>query len=58
MDIRAGVTEWVLFNCSEPDDFDVIRPYFKGVDVLPTLARGEFIAVNRDGGATMRGKIF
>ena len=58
VDIRAGVTEWILFNCSEPDDLAVIRPYFKGVDVLPSLPRGEFIAVNREGGATMRGKIF
>jgi hypothetical protein len=37
---------------------DVIRPYFKGVDILPSLSRGEFIAVNRDGGATLRGRIF
>ena len=58
VDIRAGVTEWVLFNCSEPDDLAVIRPYFRGVDELPNLARGEFIAVNRLGGATMRGRIF
>lgn len=57
-DIRAGVTEWILFNCAEPDDLDKIRPYWRGVDVLPSLARGEFIAVNRDGGATMRGTIF
>lgn len=58
VDIRAGVTEWVMFNCSEPDDLDKIRPYFKQVDVLPALARGEFIAVNRDGGAMMRARIF
>ena len=58
VDIRAGVTEWILFNTSEPDDLAVIRPYFKDVDILPTLPHGEFIAVNRDGGAVKRGKIF
>jgi hypothetical protein len=58
VDIRSGVTEWVLFNCAEPDDLDVIRPYFKGVDVLPTLQHGEFIAVNRDGGKVFRSRIF
>lgn len=58
VDIRAGVTEWILFNTSEPDDLAVIRPYFRDVDILPALPPGEFIAVNRDGGAVKRGRVF
>ena len=58
VDIRAGVTEWVLFNCVEPDDLKVIRPYFSGVDELPSLPMGHFIAVNRLGGSVLRSRIF
>ena len=58
VDIRAGVTEWVCFNTTEPDDLNAVRPYFSGVDALPGLAKGEFIAVNREGGATTRGRLF
>jgi len=58
VNIRAGVTEWICFNTSEPDDLAVIRPYFRDVDLLPTLQRGEFIAINRDGSATLRTKLF
>lgn len=57
-DIRAGVTEWILFNLSLAEDLDAVKPYFREVEILPTLPRGEFIAVNMDGRATRRAKIF
>lgn len=56
--IREEVTEWICFNINEPDNLDAVRPYFPGVDVAATLARGEFVAYNRESGGQMRGKLF
>ena len=57
-DLRDSVTEWVCFNITEPDNLDAVRPYFPGVDQVTTLPRGSFIAVNRDNGAELAGKLF
>ncbi len=57
-DIRAGVTEWILFNLSLAEDLDAVKPYFPGVAQLPNLPRGQFIAVNMDGRATLAGRLF
>ena len=43
-----------LFSVS----LDAVRPYFSGVDVAAGLPKGEFVAFNRDSGATLRGKLF
>ncbi|MGH7940617.1 MAG: hypothetical protein ACREFR_06050 [Limisphaerales bacterium] len=51
-------TESVAFYTREPAELDAIRPYWSGVDQASTLARGEFIAVNRESGGTLRGKMF
>ena len=57
-DLRAEVTEWVCFNTVEPGELDAVRPYFRGVDRVAGLKRGEFIAYNRESGAELAGKVF
>ena len=57
-DLRGEVTEWVCFNTVEPGELDAVRPYFRGVDRVASLKRGEFIAYNRDSGAELSGKVF
>lgn len=57
-DLRSAVTEWVCFNSTEPVELDAVRPYFSGVDVAAGLPKGEFVAFDREGGATLRGKLF
>lgn len=57
-DLRRLVTEWVCFNTKEPADLDAVRPYYSGVDKVADLARGEFLAYNRDSGAELRGRLF
>jgi hypothetical protein len=56
--IRAAVTEWVCFSTDEPDDLDAVRPYFRGVDAVAGLPRGQFIAYNRESGTELAGKLF
>ncbi len=56
--IRDAVTEWVAFNASEPDNLDAMRPYFPDVRRVAGLKLGEYIAVNRNSGAELAGKIF
>ncbi|HEV2319195.1 MAG TPA: hypothetical protein VGV18_05560 [Verrucomicrobiae bacterium] len=56
--IRSQATEWVVFNICEPAELDAIRPYWSRVDEAATLPRGEFIAVNRETGEKLRGKLF
>ena len=56
--IREAVTEWVAFNTSEPDNLAAMRPYFPRVDRVASLALGEFLAVNRNTGAELAGRIF
>ncbi|MGH7941581.1 MAG: hypothetical protein ACREFR_10980 [Limisphaerales bacterium] len=46
------------FNTVEPAELDAIRPYWSGVDEAARLPRGEFIAVNRDSGGKLRGRLF
>ena len=55
--IRAEVTEWICFNTIEPGDLDAVRPYFAGVDAAAKLAKGEFIAYNRNSGGIARGML-
>jgi DNA helicase HerA-like ATPase len=57
-DIRAEVTEWVCFSMTEPGELDAVRPYFRGVDRVAALQRGEFIAYNRESGAELAGRVF
>ena len=57
-DLRGSVTEWVCFSCTEPVELDAVRPYFSGVDVAASLPKGEFVAFNRNSGATLGGKLF
>jgi hypothetical protein len=56
--IRGQATEFVAFNLVEPYQLDAIRPYWSDVDKAATLARGEFIAVNRNTRAELRGRLF
>ena len=55
--IRAEVTEWICFNTVEPGDLDSVKPYFDGVEAAATLAKGEFIAYNRDSGGILHGML-
>lgn len=57
-DLRAEVTEWVCFSMNEPGELDAVRPYFRGVDRVADLPRGQFIAYNRESGAELAGKVF
>jgi DNA helicase HerA-like ATPase len=57
-DLRAEVTEWICFSLNEPGELDAVRPYFRGVDRVADLPRGEFIAYNRESGAELCGKLF
>ena len=57
-DIRAEVTEWVCFSTDEPGELDAVRPYFRGVDRIAGMAKGNFIAYNRDSGEELAGKLF
>lgn len=56
--IRKEMTKWICFNINEPDNLNAVRPYFPGVDAVAELPRGGFIAINRESGATMRGRLF
>jgi hypothetical protein len=56
--IRSMATEFVIFNLCEPAELDAIRPYWSGVDEAATLAKGEFVAINRDSGGKLRGRVF
>lgn len=57
-DLRAEVTEWVCFNTIEPGELDAVRPYFRDVDRVAGLKRGEFLAYNRESGAELAGRVF
>jgi hypothetical protein len=57
-DLRAEVTEWVCFNTVEPGELDAVRPYFRGVDRVASLKRGEFIAYHRETGEELAGWVF
>lgn len=54
-DVRAEVTEWILFNTTEPGDLDAVRPYWTGVDAAAKLPKGHFLAYNRDSGGIVAG---
>ena len=56
--IRSQATEFVVFNIREPAELDAIRPYWSGVDAAASLPRGHFIAVNRESGGELRGRLF
>jgi hypothetical protein len=56
--IRSQVTEFVAFNTVEPYQLEAIRPYWSGVDQAAALGKGEFIAVNRESRAELRGRLF
>ena len=57
-DLRAEVTEWVCFSTDEPGDLEKVRAYFRGVDRVAALPRGQFIAYNRESGAELAGQVF
>lgn len=57
-DIRAEVTEWVCFQTLDPDELDAVRPYFRAVDKVAALPKGEFIAYNVESGKELRGRLF
>jgi hypothetical protein len=57
-DLRGAVTEWVCFNTNEPAELDAVRPYFPGVDRVAGLAKGRFIAFNRNSGTELTGRVF
>ena len=56
--IRSQATEFIAFNTREPAELDAIRPYWAGVDQAAALPRGSFIAVNRESGAELAGRVF
>jgi len=56
--IRSQSTELVSFNLVEPAELEAIRPYWSGVDAATSLAPGQFIAVNRESGAELSGRLF
>ena len=58
MDIRSGVTEWIGFNTVEEDNLAAVRPYFRDVEKMPNLRKGEFMAFNRESREVLRGKVF
>lgn len=53
--IRSQATEFIAFNTIEPAQLDSIRPYWSGVDAASKLPRGQFLALNRNSGATVSG---
>lgn len=56
--IRSQATEFIAFNTREPAELDAIRPYWADVDEAAALPRGEFIAINRETGGKLRGRVF
>lgn len=56
--IRALVTEFVGFNTIDDLDLEALKGYFPEAERLRNLRRGEFIAVNRDGGGQLSGKLW
>jgi hypothetical protein len=57
-DLRGSVTEWICFQCAEPAELAAVREYFPGADAAAKLAKGSFVAFNRDSGATRAGRLF
>ena len=57
-DIAAEVTEWVCFQMFDPAELDAVRPYFRAVDQVAALPKGEFIAYNVESGEELRGRLF
>lgn len=58
MPIREACTEWVAFNAEEPENLAVLKPYFRNVQRIAELPLGSFIAVNRNTGGEIAGRIF
>ena len=56
--IREACTEWVAFSSVEPDNLAVLRPYVPGVERVAALPLGSFIAVNRNSGTELPGRVF
>jgi hypothetical protein len=57
-DIAAEVTEWVCFQMLDPTELDAVRPYFRAVDQVAALPKGEFIAYNVESGEELKGRLF
>jgi hypothetical protein len=57
-DIAAEVTEWVCFQMFDPAELDAVRPYFRAVDKVAELPKGEFIAYNVESGEELKGRLF
>jgi hypothetical protein len=46
----SPIAEWIGFSLNEPGELDAGRPYFREVDQVADLPRGQFIAYNRENG--------
>jgi hypothetical protein len=42
----------------DPVELDAVRPYFRAVDQVAELPKGEFIAYNVESGGELCGKLF
>jgi len=42
----------------EPGELDAVRPYYRNVDAVADLPRGQFLAYNRESGAELAGRLF
>jgi hypothetical protein len=48
----------VGFNTVEEDNLAAVRPYFRDVEAMPDLLKGEFMAFNRESRAVLKWKLF
>lgn len=55
--IRSQATEFVAFNTIEPKQLESIEPYWTDVGAAAKLSVGEFLAFNRESGATLAGRL-
>jgi len=58
VDIRAQVTEWVLFNMAEPEEIKTLKAYYASAHKAASLPRGQFLGYNRESGAELLGRVF
>jgi len=58
VDIRAQVTECVLFNMAEPEEIKTLKAYYASAHKAASLPRGQFLGYNRESGAELLGRVF
>jgi len=56
--VRALVTEWDCFHTVDENDLAAVRPYFREVDKIATMPKGQFIAYNRESGEQIAGRLW